>query len=72
MGGEKLKNPLLEGPIADGEHVIPALDVERLGLWHETGQAVEALKDWRLTFGTDRMAVFSRGNTDAVVRLPEP
>ena len=37
----------------------------------EAGQPVEALKDWRLTFATDRMAVFGRGDAEAVLRLAE-
>jgi hypothetical protein len=37
----------------------------------EAGQAVEELQDWQLTFATDRMAVFGKGEAQAVVRLPE-
>jgi len=37
----------------------------------EAGQPVEALKDWRLTYATDRMAVFGRGDAEAIARLEE-
>ena len=35
----------------------------------EAGQAVEGLGNWKLTFATDRLAVFGKGESQAVVRL---
>jgi hypothetical protein len=37
----------------------------------EAGQPVEGLGNWRLTFVADRLAVFGKGESQAVVRLAE-
>jgi hypothetical protein len=37
----------------------------------EAGEAVETLKDWELTYATDRLAVFGKGDAQAIVRLPD-
>jgi hypothetical protein len=37
----------------------------------EAGNAVDELKDWQLTYATDRLAVFGKGVSQAIVRLPD-
>ena len=37
----------------------------------EAGRAVEGLEGWKLNYAGDELAVFARGDAEAVVRLKE-